>query len=241
LRAQCDAVEAENRTQSDRPALAGDLSPGFLLQPNASAGAALAIDTGLINIWSLQNAGMASRSFKRRSHAFVPAPLERAFYCLMTAAVLFVLVYFWVPIPFTIHQLEPGTFASLVEAAFWAVWGLFILSVIADRYLGFFGLKQTWCYLIGRPFVMSSFKTNHFHRFVRHPSLSFLILGFWITPQMTIDRLLLAVLMTIYTVIGAHSVDRKFLRYYGQDYAWRQKEVPLLVPRLLTRMTRAGS
>jgi hypothetical protein len=70
---------------------------------------------------------------------------------------------------------------------------------------------------------MSSFKTNHFHRFVRHPSLSFLILGFWITPQMTVDRLLLAALMTIYTVLGAWSVDRKFLRYYGEDYARRQK------------------
>jgi len=47
---------------------------------------------------------------------------------------------------------------------------------------------------------------------------------------MTVDRLLLAVLMTDYTVLGAYSVDRKFLRYYGQDYARRRKEVPLLVP-----------
>jgi hypothetical protein len=44
--------------------------------------------------------------------------------------------------------------------------------------------------------------------------------------------------MTVYTVLGACSVDRKFLRYYGQDYARRRKEVPLPVPRLLTRVTR---
>lgn len=86
---------------------------------------------------------------------------------------------------------------------------------------------------------MSSFRKKHFHRFVRHPSLSFLIPGFRITPQMTVDRLLLAVLMTVYTVLGACPVDRKFLRYYGQDYARRRKkEVPLPVPRLLTRVTR---
>jgi hypothetical protein len=65
--------------------------------------------------------------------------------------------------------------------------------------------------------------------------LDFGLFGLWLSPQMSLDRLMLALLLTVNTILGARSVDRKFVIYYGDAYAERQHDVPLLIPRLMPR------
>lgn len=220
--------------------LQGYLPGQWLRQPANSMAEAAMINVSLIVIWALQHTGMASSSFKRWSSRFVLLPLERSLYCLLTAIALIAIVFFWIPVPRTVYNIESAPFVLAVNGLFWAVWGLFLVSLMLDSFFEFFGLKQAYCYILGRPFTMSSYKTHHFHRYVRHPSLSLMIIGFWITPRMTVGHLMLASLMTLYTVLGAWSVDRKFVRYYGKAYIARQHEVPLLVPRLPRRTGSTG-
>lgn len=212
--------------------LHGSLPSTWMLASTQNPLAAVCIDLGLVALWSLQHTGMASPAFKAWSGRLIPLPLERAVYCLATALALGLLVLGWVPIPGTLLSLAPGPASAALDYCFWSVWALFGLTVLLDRYLEFFGLQQVYCYIRGRPFSMSSFKTNHFHRFVRHPTLSCIIFGVWITPNLTVSHLCFAALMTLYTVLGAYSVDNKFVRYYGQPYIDRRGQVPLLFPRV---------
>lgn len=215
--------------------LQGELPAAWHPGPELAWGWALAINLGIMVLWSLQHTGMAAPAFKAWSRPLVPLALERSLYCALTSAALLLVIFCWVPMPAVVFRVENAVLAGGIRVAFWTVWGLFFLSLVLDSYWEFFGLKQAYCFMTGFPFVMSSFKTRHLHRYVRHPSLSLIIIGLWLTPQMTLDRLLLSGAMTLYTVLGAYSVDRKFLGYYGAAYAQRQREVPLLVPRLFCR------
>jgi len=210
--------------------LHGSLPSTWLQRPTESRLEAIIIDLGLVVLWSLQHTGMASAAFKQWSGRFVPLPLERTVYCLFTAIAISVLILGWIPMPGSVYNMESRTARGLVDIGFWTIWSLFFVTLVLDRYLEFFGIKQVYCEVRGRPFSMSSFKTKHFHRFVRHPTLTFIILGVWVTPEMSLSHLSFAALMTIYTVLGALSVDKKFVRYYGLPYVRRQQEVPLLFP-----------
>jgi len=218
--------------------LAGAIPGDWLSKPADSAGEAALTNIGIVLLWSLQHTGMASATFRKWTARFVPAALERSVYCAATSAALLLIVCGWAPIPDTIFSAQDQFLQILIHASFWIVWGLFLVSVASDSYLEFFGLKQAYFYMTGRVFRMSSFKTDGLHQFVRHPSLALIIPGLWITPFMTSGRFMLASLMTLYTVLGALSVDRKYVRYYGEAYVRRQQDVPLLVPRLFSRRGR---
>lgn len=211
------------------------LPADWLLAPVLSPATAVSVNVMIVLLWGLQHTGMASARYKAWSRRFCAEALERSIYCLFTAAALMLIVLAWVPVPGSIYRIQSEGLTTAINAAFWLAWGVFFVSLILDSYTEFFGLRQVYCYAMRRPFTMSSFKTRNFHRFVRHPSLGLIILGLWITPHLTVDRAMLAGLLTVYTVFGAVSADRKFAGYYGEPYRRRQRQVPLLVPRLWPR------
>jgi len=54
----------------------------------------------------------------------------------------------------------------------------------------------------------------------------------WLTPEMTVNRMTVNVLASLYFVIGSIFEERKLLRQYGEAYAHYQRNMPRLVPRL---------
>ncbi|MCU7922288.1 MAG: hypothetical protein KZQ88_06280 [Candidatus Thiodiazotropha sp. (ex Dulcina madagascariensis)] len=67
------------------------------------------------------------------------------------------------------------------------------------------------------------------HRFVRHPWYSLGLLLIW-TQDMDAARLVSAILVTLYLLLGSRLEERKLLIYHGETYREYRKRVPGLIP-----------
>jgi protein-S-isoprenylcysteine O-methyltransferase Ste14 len=74
--------------------------------------------------------------------------------------------------------------------------------------------------------------TGGLYRFVRHPLYSTGLLILWLAPQMTVNRLVLIVSLTIYIVVGALFEERKLVREFGSAYVEYKARTPMLIPGL---------
>ena len=69
------------------------------------------------------------------------------------------------------------------------------------------------------------------YRWVRHPLYFWGLVFIWLTPQMTVNRLALFVVLSIYLYVGTFFEERRLVREYGDGYREYQRQVPRLIPR----------
>jgi protein-S-isoprenylcysteine O-methyltransferase Ste14 len=75
------------------------------------------------------------------------------------------------------------------------------------------------------------------HRYVRHPWYGLGLLLVW-TQEMDPARLLSAVLITLYLLVGSRIEERKLLVYHGDVYREYRRLVPGLIPLPWRRLSR---
>jgi protein-S-isoprenylcysteine O-methyltransferase Ste14 len=84
--------------------------------------------------------------------------------------------------------------------------------------------------LRGREPTESPFAVRGPYRWVRHPQYFFSLVLIWWYPDLTADRLLFNVILTVWIVLGTILEERDLVREFGDDYATYQRHVPILVP-----------
>jgi protein-S-isoprenylcysteine O-methyltransferase Ste14 len=78
------------------------------------------------------------------------------------------------------------------------------------------------------------------HRFVRHPWYSLGLLLIWV-QDMDPARLVSALCLTGYLILGSRLEEHKLLLYHGDAYRYYQQRVPGLIPRPWRFLTRQES
>lgn len=73
---------------------------------------------------------------------------------------------------------------------------------------------------------------NGLYRYVRHPLYLFSILFLWLSPVMTLNRLVVYGLATLYFYVGSVHEERRLAQTFGQPYRAYQQKVPRLWPSL---------
>jgi methanethiol S-methyltransferase len=69
-------------------------------------------------------------------------------------------------------------------------------------------------------------QTGYLYRWLRHPMYVGVLVGVWVTPDMTAGHLLLAAGLTIYILIGKRYEERDLARRFGDDYVrWRSAKM----------------
>lgn len=198
--------------------------------PQLGAGAAVAVNVGLVLLWGVQHSLMARGWFKRWWTRVIPAHTERATYVLASVLALGIVMAGWAPIEGTLWQVE--SFAG--KLAIWALaacgWTLLLVSSFEIDHFALFGLKQPWLAYKGRTAAQPKFQTRWIYRVVRHPVQTGVLVGMWATPSMTWGHLLFASLMTVYVLIGLHFEERALIRELGDEYRSYMKRVARLVP-----------
>lgn len=199
-----------------------------LILPTAIA---LVIDFGLIALFGLQHSVMARPGFKRRIERFVPASFERSTFVLAASLVLILLLWQWKPLPQVVWRLESG----LLSAAIWGVYAtgflLVLLTTFVIDHFDLFGLRQVTLNLLRKRYTHPPFKVTFFYKLVRHPLYLGFLLAFWATPDMTLGRLVFALGMTAYILIGVRYEERDLETFLGEDYRRYRASVPMFVPR----------
>jgi methanethiol S-methyltransferase len=192
---------------------------------------ALGIDLVLLALFSVQHSGMARPAFKRWWTRFVPQPVERSTFVLISSLVLILLFWQWRPLPQLIWSVDalPARWALLGLSALG--WLLVLSSTFLINHFDLFGLRQVWFHARQRKAMDEPFVTRAFYRIVRHPLMLGFLIAFWATPTMTLGHLLFAAMTTGYIVVAVKFLEEKDLvTIYGETYRDYQRRVPMLLP-----------
>ena len=221
---------------------------GNLLVPKSvdvGAGAAwfeaLVTDLLPLALFGVQHSVMARQGFKRWWTRVVPPPLERSTYVVATCAALAFMFWFWLPIATPlVWQVEHKPGVVILWTLFGLGWVLVLVSSFLLNHFELFGLQQVFARLTQRAMPEAEFRTPMLYRYVRHPLYVGLLLGLWSVPVMTAGRLLFALGLSLYILIGILFEERDLMRQFGERYRIYRQQVGMLIPRGKSSRRNAG-
>lgn len=199
--------------------------------PAASAATAFAVDVLLLVLFAVQHSAMARPAFKRWLTSWLPEPMERSTYVLVSSLVLLLLFWQWRPLPTVIWAVQ----------ATWAYWLLYALSALGwlivltgtfvIDHFDLFGLRQAWYATRGREAQPVRFVERYYYRLIRHPLMLGFLIAFWATPRMSAGHLLFALATTGYILVAVKFLEeRDLVAMHGEAYRDYQRRVPMLCP-----------
>lgn len=198
--------------------------------PAAATGVALAIDLALIALFGVQHSVMARPRFKAWWTKIVPSPIERSVYVLITSVLLILMFWAWRPVMpgMSLWWTDRPVLAPALLVLGMLGWAVLLVSTYLINHFELFGLKQVWT---GQGSdVAPVLRTPLFYRLVRHPLYTGFLIAFWVTPHMTVSRLLFAAGMTVYILIGIWHEERDLVATFGDDYVAYRAKVGSLIP-----------
>ncbi len=191
---------------------------------------ALAINLGLVLLWTLQHSVMARKSFKARWTRVVPPHTERATFCLASSVALMVVMLGWAPVEGTVWTFDSAVARGAIFSLQAAGWILLVAASHEIDHYELFGLRQPFYAMKGKRMPEFHFQAKRIYRFVRHPIQTGVLIGMWAAPTMSSSRLMFACMMTGYVLVGLYFEERDLVRQFGERYRRYQREVPRLVP-----------
>jgi methanethiol S-methyltransferase len=209
---------------------------GMLVPKSIDTGArtspmeALIVNLILLSLFAVQHSVMARKRFKEWWTQYVPKPIERSTYVLLSSLCLMLLFWQWRPMPAIVWQVEdPDVAVTIVTIAF-VGWVMVFTSTFLINHFELFGLHQVTADLVGREMPVPQFRTPLYYKFVRHPIYLGFIVAFWAAPEMTVGHLLFAAVTTIYIFVGIFLEERDLSELFGDDYRQYKKKVSMLIP-----------
>jgi len=197
-----------------------------------SLAVAVTIDVLLIALFGVQHSVMARPTFKRWWTQFVPQPIERSTYVLISNLLMILLLWQWRPIGGAVWDITHPIARTSLHALFAVGWLMVPGVSLMINHFDLFGTRQVWLHLRGREYVNSAFRTPMAYRFVRHPLYVGWLIAFWATPTMSVTHLLFASLLTAYILIAIPLEERNLVEHFGEEYVAYRKRVGGLIPRV---------
>jgi protein-S-isoprenylcysteine O-methyltransferase Ste14 len=133
---------------------------------------------------------------------FIPQPIERSVYNLLSSLLFLLLMWAWRPAPTPLWSVG-ARYTVLMDLVFTACWAALFLGIWLIHPSDFFGLRQVGLGLQGRPYAPPAPRPGASYVLARIPLMLGLVLIPWTTPTMTAGHLYFAVFMTAYCVVGS--------------------------------------
>lgn len=205
--------------------------PYNVLKLDLGPARSLLLDSFLCMVFFIQHSVMARRSFRQQLTRILPKKYFGPFYAVASGIVLLFLVLLWQESAYQLFEAR-GVVRSILRAAFL----LAILNVIWVLSVGLLPLfrLQTIVDELRRvkPQPASLIVHGPFRR-TRHPLYFSSLVLLWSYPDLTLDRLLLNVLFSIWVIVGTLLEERDLNAGFGDSYRDFRKRVPMLIPRLI--------
>lgn len=186
----------------------------------------------LITLFGVQHTLMARPSFKSWWNKHVPEHLERSHYVMISTLVMLALLLLWRPMGTVLWHFENEIIVNTLWAVFAFGWFLSTFSTFLTDHFDLFGLRQVYLYYVKKSYTDVTFSEHLLYKLVRHPMMLGMLIGFWVTPYMTLGHLVLASGFSVYILVGIYFEERTLLKQLGQDYRAYRDRTPKLFPRL---------
>ncbi len=210
---------------------------GNLLVPKSIDGApevplfqAILTNVGFLLLFAVQHSVMARPAFKRWWTQYVPQPIERSTFVLITSVILSSMFALWQPVGGVVWQVENETVQTILLVVYLLGWALVFLATFLINHFDLFGLRQVWLYFRGKPYTQLPFRVPFLYKYVRHPLYLGFLIAFWSTPVMTITHLLFAIATTGYILTAIQFEERDLISHFGKQYRDYRKQVPMILP-----------
>tara|TARA_R110002126_G_scaffold1402_13_gene8024 strand:+ start:4494 stop:5279 length:786 start_codon:yes stop_codon:yes gene_type:complete len=199
-----------------------------------STGAAIAVNLGLVALFGVQHVIMARQGFKKRWTQIIPAAAERSTFTLLAGLLMANAMWLWQPLPDVVWSVDAtaGQWALYGGCAFG--WAYLLSATFAIDHFELFGVKQVWRNLRGLETQEPALMQRFHYKFDRHPIMTGVVFGIWCTPNMTFDRLVLALGFSAYIVLGVAIEERDLIQRHGSKYVEFARRVRTIVPRLVS-------
>ena len=193
---------------------------------------ALLINSGLLTLFALQHSIMARKGFKKWWTRYVPEPIERSTYVLLSNLCLVAMFVYWQPMGGTIWAIENASAQMFIHGLATFGWIVVFISTFLISHFDLFGLRQVWFYLRGEAYQPLAFNVPYFYKYVRHPLYFGFLTAFWATPMMTVAHFIFALACTGYILVAIQLEERDLTQHFGDHYTEYKKQVPMLVPKI---------
>jgi methanethiol S-methyltransferase len=176
------------------------------------------INITAFSVFAAHHSLFARASVKRWITRFVPAPAERTLYVWVSSALLWAVCVLWQSLPGVVYDV-PGLWRGLFYAV--QVSGLLVTARAASVIdpLELTGVRQT---AAASP---DAIKVAGPFRVVRHPIYLGWILMVFAAPTLTVNRLLFAVITSLYLVLAIPWEEKSLVAAHGDQYRAYQRSV----------------
>ena len=198
--------------------------------PQSPLGYAFILNAGLLSLFALQHSVMARPAFKQWWTTFVPEPIERSTYVLLSSLCLLLLFRYWQPMGGIIWQVQSETVQTILKSFCLFGFGIVLVSTFLINHFDLFGLRQVWLYFTGKKYEHLPFGTPFYYKHVRHPLYLGFMIAFWATPLMTAAHLFFAIMTTGYMLVAIQFEERDLIKQFGAKYQEYKRSAPMLVP-----------
>ncbi|XP_061521067.1 nurim [Phycodurus eques] len=179
----------------------------------------LLVDVALLALFTVQHSLLARPPVKQACQSILGS-LNRTAYCFTTALALQILMYYWQPVTgapclWSVRQTPWSVwFPLLCFTVHVFCWAIVCTILMIFDYPELLGIKQVYyqCSGMGDPLSHKSSQARRFLSHFRHPVCLELVVVLWLLPALSLDRLLLALTMSVYLAL-AHSLDKQDLAF----------------------------
>ncbi|HXY50112.1 MAG TPA: NnrU family protein [Terriglobales bacterium] len=202
---------------------------------------AILVDVLLLGLFAVQHSVMARPGFKHWWTHFVPAPVERSTYVLLTSLCLILMYWQWRPLTNVVWDVHNPAGRTLLQALFWLGWLIVLASTFMIDHFDLFGLRQVYFYLRGREYVAVGFKAPLLYKYCRHPLLLGFLIAFWAAPHMTTGHAMFAAVTTAYILLAIQLEEHDLIVAHGERYQEYRGRTSMLLPMMQKSKPAPGS
>jgi protein-S-isoprenylcysteine O-methyltransferase Ste14 len=159
--------------------------------------------------------------------------LDTTLFATLSAVQVGVLFACWVPLGAPVTHAQ-GPLGWVLSAGFVLGWVLLGLSM-REAGLGTQTGATGWTALFrgDRPRYAKGFAQAGLHGLCRHPIYASFVLILWTGPVWSLDRLILALPLTAYCVVGPRLKEARYRARHGAAYVRYSARLPSLIPGLI--------
>ncbi len=193
--------------------------------------AAAAFNAALFTAFAVIHSALARPAAKRALAGLVGPLCVRPLFVVVGGLTLACVLYLWRPLAGELWRAK-GPAHWILTLLFVAVAAGLIWAATFIDYAEFLGIRALVRSARGRPPKPAVFSARGPYAYCRHPMYAFLLLALWVGPVMTLGRLELAALASLYLLAGTFFEETSLREELGGVYDVYRANVPMWVPRL---------